>query len=115
MTTTIASHDASFVPTLVLGYQTAREVPTLTHTIIGRGDPDVTLKPAGTRSGSLELFFTSEADYLAASDVLARTSVLTLADTDYPALNMSFVVRSLGTRLEGQRWVVSVSYQEVRP
>ena len=114
MTTTIASHDVSFEPTLVLGYQTAREVPSLSHTIIGRGDPDVTLKPAGTRSGTLELFFTSEADYLAASDVLTRTSVLTLADTDYPSLGMSFVVRSISARLELDRWVVSVGYQEVR-
>ena len=104
-------------PVLVLSYETVRNVPTLTHTIIGRGDPDVTLKPAGLRSGTLQLLYATEAEATAAMLVLTVLGTLVLADDDVASVGMTFVVTGdLYSREDEQThraWVVSVPYAEV--
>lgn len=119
MTTTItATSAATTTPRLVLGYQTSRQVPTVLHRIIGRGDPDVTLQPAGLRIGSMDLFYLDEPTATAAVELLAVPGVFTLDDDDTPSMGMAFVVNGqLTTRLDSDtgRWVVGVGYAEVTP
>lgn len=117
MTAFITLGERTVTPELVLGYQTQRAAPTLTHTIIGRGDPDVTLKPVGLRTGTLDLFLLTEDDAARAQAVLSEVGVFTYTDDALPSTAMRFVVKgALGIRLDDQtrrRWVVSVQYAEV--
>jgi hypothetical protein len=107
----------SFVPELVLGYQTQRSAGTLTHTIIGRADPDVTLKPVAPRTGTLELFVLSEDDAITLVALLEQQGVFRLDESVYVSMSMWFVVTgTLGIRVEEQtqrRWIVSCPYAEV--
>lgn len=117
MTTTISKGETTVQPTLVLGYTSVRAAKNQVHEIIGRADPDVTLKAAGLRTGTLELFCTGLGLALDIEDLHAGEGVLELADTDYPNLGMSYVpVGKIELQLDDEtrtRWVVRVDYQEV--
>lgn len=119
MTVTITCGAASASPELVLGYKSTRKARNLIHDIIDRDDPDVTLKPAGLRTGKLELFCLDLAAALAMEALHASEGVCALEDTDLSSLNMSYVASGdITVELDGQtrtRWVVSVEYQEVTP
>jgi hypothetical protein len=120
MTTTITDGSTSVVPLLVLTAGHTRTVRTITHDTLGeRTDPDVTLRPATTRHGTLELFFDNQTDALTA-DALHRTAVvLTLTDSVDSTKNMSYVSTGgdMETRREvpHDRWLVTVPYREVIP
>lgn len=119
MTTTITRGTTTVTPTLVLGYKSIRRAKNLIHVIIGRPDPDVTLKPAGLRTGKLELFCLDLAAALAVEALHAGEGVCELEDTDLPALNMLYVASGeIELELDPEtraRWVVRVDYQEVAP
>lgn len=109
---------ATISPALVLGYKTSRESQNIVHDIIGGGIA-VTLIQPRPRSGTLELFFLTEA---AAFDALTKHSLettYTLTDTDRPSVNMTYVTEgTIDLELDDQgrtRWVVSAGYQEVLP
>jgi hypothetical protein len=103
-------------PELVLGYETTQEAGNVVHEIIGRGDPDVTLRPARSRSGTLALFFLTEADAETARNSLATGDVWDLA-AELTTIAMSFVVSGdIMVRLDPEtrlRWLVNVGYREV--
>lgn len=104
-------------PALVIGYQTSRESGNIVHTIIGRSDPVVTLRPAKLRTGTLGMLFTTEADAWACVNAHAGTGTFTYADSDLTGADMTYVVDgSVNIQLdEGTQtvWMVSVDYQEV--
>lgn len=88
------------------------------HTILGRPDPDITKRPTGLRSGTLQLKFTTEAAAVAARAVLAVTQPLTLANSVVGAVGMVFVVADgeLGEVLsEAGAWSLSVPFREIAP
>ena len=101
----------------VLGYESSREVPTVVHTIIGRGNPDFTVKPAGPRSGTYRLFCLNETVAIALSKSLMRAGQFVLADTSTAIANTTFVVTgNIGLELDDQtriRCIVAVDYTEV--
>ncbi|WP_263732556.1 hypothetical protein [Cellulomonas sp. SG140] len=105
-------------PTLVLGYETSVDVPTTVHQIIGRGDPDYTLHPAGMRSGDLALFYATEAQASAALTLLTKTGTFTAASSDVTSSAMTFVVAgTVRSSLDAQAmtsWTVTVPYEEVK-
>lgn len=119
MTITISNSSNSVQPNLVLGYAVSRKSANMIHTIIGRSDPDVTLKPAGLRTGKLEFFFLTLADALTADTIHKAEGTVALADTDLPALNMSYVTSGdIELELDDdtrKRWIVRVDFQEVLP
>jgi hypothetical protein len=57
MATTITYPGGIIAPTLVNGYDSERATGTVVHQILGRSDPDVTIRPAALRSGRLRLIF----------------------------------------------------------
>ncbi|WP_056653302.1 hypothetical protein [Agromyces sp. Root81] len=119
MTTTLSNGTDTVTPDAVNGYQTNREARTIAHDILGRGDPDITLRPASTRRGSLELLFADEAPAAAAEVAHAGAHVWTLANTDLGTIGMLYVVAEGGiTRaLDDTRacWLVSIPFREVLP
>ncbi len=52
MATTITAGASVITPLLVEGFEAARSGGAIVHTILGRANPDVTLRPAGTRTGA---------------------------------------------------------------
>lgn len=117
MGTLITSGANTIAPTLVLGYEADREANNIIHAIPGRANPDVTLRPANLRTGTLELGFASESASKTAADLHATLGVFTLTDTDRSTVAMSYVVNGrIGRALEDQSrdaWIISVDFQEV--
>lgn len=119
MTTTFADATTSVTPHMVIDYAHTRTVRTVIHEVIGRPDPDVTLRPAATRSGTLRALLVDRADVDALDELLARASVVTVSSTDEPRLDgLRFVVGDgrVEVRLEGtSTWLVEWPYVEVAP
>lgn len=104
---------------LTAGYE--RAAGTLLHEPLdpteGPVSPDVTLRPATSRAGSLDLFFASEADALEADALHTGPRVMALVDDVNAAKSMTYVVAggNLTVRREVpySRWVVTVPFREV--
>ncbi len=119
MADVITSGATVITPTLILGYESTRAPGTIVHDIIGRANPDVTLRPAGTRTGRMELGFIGEADSYAAETALSTAAVFTLTSTDRPTVALSFIVKEGGTitrTLDDETrnaWTVAFDWREV--
>lgn len=108
----------SVTPTLVLDYSYEREARTIAHTVLDRSDPDVTLRPVGLRTGTLNLFCATRAIATDAEEMHRQSRVLTLTSDDEPTADMTYVATgSLSTEWDAtnNRWTVRVGYQEVTP
>lgn len=120
MSTVITHASGTITPTVVLGYESEREARTIVHSILGRANPDVTLRPAGLRTGTLTLGFegaTAEADSLEAENVHAAVGSFAVVSTDRDTIEMPYVVSGRITRaLDDQTrdaWTVAIDFQEV--
>jgi hypothetical protein len=116
MPSTISYTGGSITPTLVLGYEARRESRNIIHELLDSPDVAVTLRPAGRLTGTLVLFFTTQAAALAADAAHKVARVFTFADTDLPGLGMRYVTTNATTIAldDGRkRWTVSVPYQEI--
>src|SRR5665647_3861667 len=116
MTTTITRGAQVVYPELVTGYDSRRESGNLLHNVIGRADFDVTLKAAGMRQGTLEVWCPSHTSALGVEALHAQAGVMHLTDDDAPGVAMHYVVSgaidvtpAFGT----PRWLVRVGYAEV--
>jgi hypothetical protein len=104
-------------PLLALGYETSRESANILHWILGRPDPDVTLRTAKLRRGTLRLLYADETSAARACQLHAAAEVWTLTDDDLPTANMRYVVQgTIDRKLDeatSLRWLVTIGYQEV--
>jgi hypothetical protein len=116
---TISDGTTTITPAAIVGWSTTRQSRNVVHDIIGRPDPDVTLRPAATRAGTLSLLFMTYAAALAAEQAHAAPAVWTLTGgpDDEPGLVGTYVVDGAGitTREDGPLWSVDVGYREVTP
>lgn len=109
---TISNGVDTITPDLVLGWAPGRPVRSVAHPVIG-GVPDVTMRNADLRTGTLELFFADQAAATSAQNLLAVAGVWTLS-----APPLKFVVAGSGDialQAVGQdldRWQVNAPYQE---
>jgi hypothetical protein len=117
--TITSSAGATMAPDLVLGYATDREAGTIAHDIIGRAEPDYTLRPALSRSGTLSLWFTGEQASYDAARALAAAATFTLVSDERLTINMRFIVPE-GGRISREldddtrdTWTVDVDYREI--
>lgn len=118
MATTLTNGTDTVTPVLVTGYESARETQTVVHRVIGRADPDISLRPAALRTGTLELLFDSETDAEAAELAHAQAAIWTLTDFDRSTVGMSYVVAdgSVTRTLDDETrtyWTVAVPFVEV--
>lgn len=118
---TIITHEADTItPTQVLGYSAEREAGNVVHPILGRSNPDVTLRPASLRTGTLSLGFqgdTSEEDSAECAEIHAVGGVFSIFSTERATVEMSYVSNGRITReLDDESrdaWVVTVDFQEI--
>jgi hypothetical protein len=106
-------------PLVTQGYESTRSSANVFNAVIGRSYPDVTLMPAGLRTGTLTSVFTTEAESARFEALHVGTSVITFMDTDLPSVGMSYVVDgSIRRQLDPESrlyWIASVDFREVRP
>lgn len=117
MATTITSGATTITPELVTGWETDQETRNIIHPIIGSANPDVTLKPANLRTGTIELLFLTASDANDARLAHATGGVFQLVSTELSVVDMYYVVSgNINTVLEDSTrnvWTLSVDYQEV--
>lgn len=117
MTTTLTANSVMRTPQLVLGYSSTRSAGNIVHPVIGNPSPDVTLAAAGLRTGTLSMLCLNLADALAVQSLHTGPYVVVLADSDLPALNMTYVASgTIAIALDDEtrtRWTVTVDFQEI--
>lgn len=115
--TTITSGTLTFTPELVTAWETAQASRNVLHTIIGKSDPDVTLKPSSTRSGTLEMLFLSASAANTARGILANGTIFTISDSETWLNGFDFVMSgTISTVLEDTTrnlWTISADFTEV--
>ncbi|MFS6529703.1 hypothetical protein V8Z69_07495 [Microbacterium aurugineum] len=119
MTTTIAHSAGVIVPDLIETFEASREARTVVHDVLNRSNPDITLRTAGLRRGSLSCRFVEEASAQDAYVILAVPQVLSMTNADVPSVAMSFVVAEGDLALSlnkgtGAFWV-TIPFVEVAP
>lgn len=118
MTITITNGLTNIEPVLVLPYEFEYVQANLVHEVPGAPYPDVTIRPAGARTGTLQILFVGLADALAAAELHLTGEVLELTDTVNPLMDMQYVPIDT-TRLVQQEsinpWFLLVPFQEVEP
>ncbi len=92
MTTTISSGATTITPELVTGWESSNDTYNIVHDILSRSTPDITLRGATTRSGTLTMLFLTEASCETARALHAGANVLTLASTEITAANFDYIV-----------------------
>lgn len=118
MTTTITDGITSVIPDLYLGYSHRRRSGNILHGVIGAPEGSPSLEPAGLRSGSVTFLFSSQADAFDADELHTAGVILTLTDTDVPAVNMTYMLAEGGAcdlEQDPERvvWLLTIEYQEV--
>ena len=103
-------------PTLVLGYDTEQESMNQVYDIIGGGIAVALVRPR-PRSGTLRLFYLTEADADAARELHTRETTFSLVSSERSSIAMTYVLDGrLRVELDEEtrdRWVVEVGYQEI--
>lgn len=111
---------ATCTPDHVVGYQSTATTQTIIHPLLGRTYPDVTIRPAAARIGTLTMLFDDEAAGRACELLHAYTAgPLVLVSDDVVDVSMTFmpagaITRTLDT-VTSAVWVVAVPYQEIHP
>lgn len=115
--TTMSDGVTTVAPLLVLGWSASNPLRSVVHAVLGSTVPDVTLRPSGDRTGTLEVLCEDEAQ---ANEVVALHTqgvVYTLTEDVLTSISMDYVVAGeVVATLEDQtrrRWVVSIPYAEV--
>lgn len=117
MTHTITVGTTVINPIAVEGYEVTRASQNVVHPIPGKPDPDVSLRPAALRSGTITVLFEDEEDAWIAHQALSLGEVCTFETTTRIGLDMSFVtVDNIDISLDpttAAAWRVTFGFQEV--
>lgn len=102
-------------PSATDGYDSARESGNLVHPILGKPEPDVTIRPAKMRTGTLTYWFDDEAESRAAEQAHSTGDIFTLIYGHRPTIEMSYVPSGvIARRLDkSSAWIVTVDFTEV--
>jgi len=105
-------------PLLVTQWNATSTTRHIVHEILGNPIPDVTLQPAGPRTGTMGALFDNETDATALHTALRGTDVLTFSDDDTATTGMTFIANgdvTITTDSQSQSyWTVTFTYLEVQ-
>lgn len=117
MANTITDGTTVITPELILGWQAEQPSRNVIHEIIGKASPDVTLKPAGLRTGTLELLFlTATEAETARAMFLESQSFLIESDETWLDLFRFVASGNISSALEDttrNMWTITFDFQEV--
>jgi len=114
--TTLTDGTTTVTPLLVNGWQTARPTRNVVHPIIDREAPEVTLRAAGLRVGTLEVVFGTLADALGAEALHAQAAIITLDDPTVGTMDYVAAGGDIEVELDSdtrRAWIVRVPFFEV--
>lgn len=105
------------IPDVMDGFESRRDSQTIVHPILGRPNPDITIRPAMLRTGTLSFVFGSETESFAAEISHAEGGVFKLESSTRDTVQMRYVpvgqiTRTL-ERTTRDTWIVTVDFQEV--
>jgi hypothetical protein len=108
----------SITPYIITDYNYTVPTRNIVHEILNRTAPVVTLAPASTRTGTLNIFCATYAEAIAARDLHTKAGTFSWTTTDFtPAATMYYVVSGAVTVAQDSadvtRWMVNVEYKEV--
>jgi hypothetical protein len=119
VSTTITAPGFAAHPLLVTQWNATSTTRHLVHEILGNPVPDITVQPAGPRTGTMSALFDNEADANALHTALRGTDVLTFSDDDTATTGMQFIANgsvTLATDSQSQEfWTVTWDYLEIQP
>ena len=119
MANTITDGTTVVTPQLITGWEAGQESRNVIHTVIGKAAPDVTLKAAGLRNGTLELLFLTASEATTARTMLTQALPFVIESDEAFLDNFRFVASgSISSVLEDttrSMWTISVDFQEVMP
>ena len=119
MANTIFDGSTTITPNLITGWESTQESQTVVHKVIGKSAPDITLKPASMRTGTLETVFLTANNANSARNFLSQAKKFILATDQTWLVEMHFVVTGNVTcSLEPNTqnvWLVKFDFQEVSP
>jgi hypothetical protein len=116
---TISDGTTTLTPLLVLTPESNAPSRNILHDVIARDYPDVTLYPAGLRTGQHVFLCADEASSVAIENIHKRTAVITYTPDGISSMGMTYVLAPDGNvarTLDPQtlrRWIVTVDFQEV--
>lgn len=116
MSSTITSGANTINPVAVYEYETSQPARNIVHPILGRSNPDVTFRAAGTRGGILRMVFATESSANTARSLLGSVlAAWTLNNTDRTTINMTFAVTGdITLRIDRTgAYLLDVGYAEV--
>lgn len=117
MSTSVTDGTTTLYPDVVDGWEASRQSQNIVHQILGRANPDVTIRPPMLRTGTLRMVFGAEADAAEAVSVHAAADTCSLVSTDRDEIDMTYVTSGrIGISLDDATrdvWVVEIDYQEV--
>ena len=115
--TTITSGTLTFTPELVTAWATSQDSRNVIHDTIGKTDPDVTLKPASTRKGTLEMLFLSASAANTARGILTNGTIFTISDSETWLNGLKFVMSGTIEAVHEDEtrnlWTMTAEYTEV--
>jgi len=107
-------------PVEVYGYEAARQSQNVIHPILGKPDPDVTLRPASLRRGTLDLLFTDSWFSSQCLRMLSKPASFWFLDEntgDFDHFRFRFVidgeVREVLDDSTRKVWLIRVPFQQI--
>lgn len=117
MSSTFTGPALAAYPILVTQWSAASATRHLVHEILGNPVPDITLQPAGPRTGTMSALFDSEDGAALLYAALRGTDVLTFSDDDTATTVMDFIANGTVTLATDDQfrsfWTVTFDYLEV--
>lgn len=117
MATTITHNSTTITPVLVVGWESAQDTRNVVHDILGRQNPDVTLRAAKLRTGTLRTLWSTVADAETCRNLHSDVGTFTITTTDVALASMTYVVSgSITATLDedsSELWTVEIEFQEV--
>lgn len=113
----IVDPDTATTAIFAIGYEATFPVNTIVHDVPFAASAVVTFKPAGKRSGRIQLLFADRETCRRAEVVHSRAGYITLTDVDWPGGSMKYVpvgdfVSILDPETQ-QMWLFETGFQEV--
>ncbi|ROS74990.1 carbohydrate binding protein [Curtobacterium sp. PhB130] len=106
------------LPRLVTQWNASATTRHIVHEVLGNPWPDVTVQPAGPRSGTMAAIFDNEDDAVALYTMLTGTTVVTFSDDSTSFPTMRFLANGQITVQQDDQdrtvWAVTFSYMEVQ-
>lgn len=118
MSSTFTGPTLAAYPLLVTQWDATSTTRHIVHEILGNPIPDVTLQPAGPRTGTMSALFDYETGAYSLYDALRSVNVLAFSDDDTATTGMDFIANgdiTITTDSQNQNyWTVTFPYLEVQ-